>query len=62
MAVEQRNRVRKVYMRALFPPSQVIQSSNGVDPQIGRKRDAELCRAHAFGVSLDEWLSIELEG
>lgn len=33
-----------------------------VDPQIGRQRDAELCQAHAFGISLDEWLSIEQEG
>ncbi|WP_255789316.1 DUF6745 domain-containing protein [Mycobacteroides abscessus] len=33
-----------------------------VDPQIGCQRDAELCQAHAFGISLDEWLSIELEG
>jgi hypothetical protein len=28
---------------------------------VGR-RNAELCQAHAFGISLDEWLSIEQEG
>jgi hypothetical protein len=33
-----------------------------VDPQIGRQRNAELCQAHAFGISLDDWLSIEHEG
>lgn len=33
-----------------------------VDPRIGCQRDAELCQAHAFGISLDEWLSIEHEG
>jgi hypothetical protein len=33
-----------------------------VDPQLGRQRNAELCQAHAFGISVDEWLSIELEG
>ena len=25
-----------------------------VDPRIGRQRNAELCQAHAFGISLDE--------
>ncbi|AWG70737.1 Uncharacterised protein [Mycobacteroides abscessus subsp. massiliense] len=33
-----------------------------VDPDIGKQRHAELCQAWAFGVSLDEWLSIEQEG
>jgi hypothetical protein len=33
-----------------------------VDPEIGKQRNAELCQARAFGVSLDEWLSIEQEG
>jgi hypothetical protein len=33
-----------------------------VDPQIGRQRNAELCQANAFGISLDDWLSIEQEG
>lgn len=33
-----------------------------VDPRVGRQRDAELCQAQAFGISLDDWLSIELEG
>mgnify|MGYP000879975485 len=33
-----------------------------VDPDIGKQRHAELCQAHAFGISLDEWLSIEQEG
>jgi hypothetical protein len=33
-----------------------------VDPQIGKQRNAELCQAFAFGISLDDWLSIEQEG
>jgi hypothetical protein len=33
-----------------------------VDPQIGKQRNAELCQAHAFGISLEDWLSIEYEG
>jgi hypothetical protein len=33
-----------------------------VDPKLGRQRNAELCQAHAFGISLADWLSIELEG
>lgn len=33
-----------------------------VEPRIGCQRNAELCQAHAFGVSLAEWLSIEQEG
>jgi hypothetical protein len=33
-----------------------------VDPEIGRLRNAELCQAHAFGISLDDWLAIEQEG
>jgi hypothetical protein len=33
-----------------------------VDPHIARQRNAELCQAHAFGISLDDWLSIEQEG
>lgn len=33
-----------------------------VDPDIGKQRHAELCQAYAFGISLDEWLSIEQEG
>jgi hypothetical protein len=33
-----------------------------VDPEIGKQRNAELCQAHAFGVSLDDWLSIQQEG
>ena len=33
-----------------------------VDPKIGEQRNAELCQAQAFGVSLDEWLSTEEEG
>lgn len=33
-----------------------------VDPRIGQEGDAELCQAHAFGISLDEWLAIEQEG
>ena len=30
-----------------------------VDPQVGKQRDAELCQAYAFGISLDRVLSIE---
>jgi hypothetical protein len=33
-----------------------------VDPAIGARRNAELCQATAFGISLAEWLSIEQEG
>jgi len=33
-----------------------------VDPRVARHRDAELCQAHAFGISRTEWLSIEQEG
>lgn len=33
-----------------------------VDPKIGALRDAEFCQAQAFGISLQEWLSIEQEG
>lgn len=33
-----------------------------VDPHIGVLGDAELCQAHAFGISLQEWLSIEHAG
>jgi hypothetical protein len=33
-----------------------------VDPDVGIHGDAELCQAHAFGISLQEWLSIEQAG
>lgn len=33
-----------------------------VDPTVGRQRSAELCQAHAFGISLEDWLAIEQEG
>ncbi|EHB48681.1 hypothetical protein MycrhDRAFT_5522 [Mycolicibacterium rhodesiae JS60] len=33
-----------------------------VDPKIGLQRNAELCQANAFGITLEEWLSIEQEG
>ena len=33
-----------------------------VDPRFGEQRNAELCQARAFGISLEEWLSIEQEG
>jgi hypothetical protein len=33
-----------------------------VAPEIGRQRNAELCQANAFGITLAEWLSIEQEG
>ena len=33
-----------------------------VDPRVGARQDAELCQAHAFGIRLDEWLSVEYEG
>lgn len=32
------------------------------DPEIGRQCNAELCQAHAFGISLGDWLAIEQEG
>ncbi len=33
-----------------------------VDPKIGVLGNAELCQARAFGITLEEWLSIEQEG
>jgi hypothetical protein len=49
-----------IHMRdASHPERQFIE---WVDPAVGRHRNAELCQAHAFGISLDEWLSIEQEG
>lgn len=33
-----------------------------VDPRVGVQCDAELCQAHAFGISKQEWLSIEQAG
>jgi len=33
-----------------------------VDPAVAEIGDAELCQAHAFGITLHEWLSIEQEG
>lgn len=33
-----------------------------VDPEVGRRGDAELCQAHAFGISREQWLSIADEG
>lgn len=33
-----------------------------VDPAVGAQGNAELCQAHAFGISLHDWLSIEQEG
>ena len=33
-----------------------------VDPAVGRLGNAELCQAHAFGITLEQWLSIEQEG
>lgn len=33
-----------------------------VDPRVGAQRDAELCQARAFGLTLDQWLSVEQEG
>lgn len=33
-----------------------------VDPRVAIHGDAELCQAHAFGISLQEWLSIEQAG
>jgi hypothetical protein len=49
-----------IHMRdASHPERQFVE---WVDPQLGRQRDAELCQAHAFGISLDDWLSIDQEG
>lgn len=33
-----------------------------VDPLIGRQCDAELCQAHAFGISVEDWLAVGQEG
>jgi hypothetical protein len=33
-----------------------------VDPRVGAQCNAELCQAHAFGLTLGQWLSIEQEG
>jgi hypothetical protein len=33
-----------------------------VDPELGEQCNAELCQAHAFGISLEEWLAIQQEG
>lgn len=33
-----------------------------VDPEIGRQCNAELCQAHAFGISLGDWLAVEQQG
>lgn len=33
-----------------------------VSPDVGRRRNAELCQAHAFGITLEQWLSVDLEG
>ncbi|MFN8033507.1 MAG: hypothetical protein U0Q47_09435 [Mycobacterium sp.] len=33
-----------------------------VDPKVGVLGDAERCQAHAFGITIDEWMSIEYEG
>lgn len=33
-----------------------------VDPEIGQLGDAELCQAHAFGITREEWMSILVEG
>lgn len=33
-----------------------------VDPEVGQQGNAELCQAVAFGITLEEWLSIEQEG
>jgi hypothetical protein len=33
-----------------------------VDPAVGRQGSAELCQAHAFGISLENWFAIEQEG
>ena len=30
-----------------------------VDPRVGARGDVELCQAHAFGITLQEWLSVE---
>ena len=33
-----------------------------VDPAVGRRGNAELCQAHAFGITLEQWLAITDEG
>jgi hypothetical protein len=49
-----------IHMRdASYPEREFIE---WVDPRVGRQRNAELCQAHAFGISLEQWLAIEQEG
>jgi hypothetical protein len=38
------------------------QFTEWVDPAVGRQRDAELCQAHTFGISLGQLLSIQQDG
>jgi hypothetical protein len=33
-----------------------------VDPRIAASRNAELCQAHAFGITLSQWIAVEQEG
>lgn len=49
-----------IFMRdASHPEREFIE---WVDPEIGAQGNAELCQAVAFGITLEEWLSIEQEG
>jgi hypothetical protein len=49
-----------IHMRdATHPEREFIE---WVAPEIGRQRNAELCQATAFGITLAEWLSVEQEG
>lgn len=49
-----------IFMRdASHPEREFIE---WVDPHVGVHGDAELCQAHAFGISLQDWLSIEQAG
>ena len=49
-----------IHMRdASYPEREFVE---WVDPRVGSQRNADLCQAHAFGISLEQWLAIEQEG
>ena len=51
---------RSIHMRdASHPEREFVE---WVSPDVGRRRNAELCQAHAFGITLEQWLSVDLEG
>lgn len=48
-----------IHMRDAGHPARGLIES--VEPEIGRRRNAELRQAAIFGISLDNWLSIQQE-